>query len=59
MVDLYVDPHFRGRGHGSFLLHSAERAARDSGWGLIGLAVTVSDPNNEIARAMYERRIGS
>jgi ribosomal protein S18 acetylase RimI-like enzyme len=56
VVDLYVDPRFRGRGHGSSLLAAAERAARDSGLGLVGLAVTVSNPNNDIARAMYERR---
>jgi len=54
--DLYVDPKFRGEGSGSFLLAAAERLAEDSGWVRIGLEVTVSNPHNDVARAMYERR---
>jgi len=53
--DLQVAPPFGGHGHGSSLLAEAERVARDAGWTLIGLEVTVSNPRNDVARAMYER----
>jgi GNAT superfamily N-acetyltransferase len=56
IVDLSVDEAFRGRGYGSSLLEAAERLARDAGWTTIGLSVTVSNPHNDVARAMYERR---
>lgn len=55
IVDLSVAEEFRGRGYGSSLLEAAERLARDAGWTTIGLAVTVSNPHNDVARAMYER----
>jgi GNAT superfamily N-acetyltransferase len=55
IVDLQVAEPFRGRGYGASLLTSAEQLARESGWGLIGLEVTVSNPHNDVARAMYER----
>jgi GNAT superfamily N-acetyltransferase len=55
LMDLYVDPPFRGQGHGSSLLAAAERLAHDSGWQLIGLEVTVANPHNDVARGMYER----
>ncbi|HEU4354026.1 MAG TPA: GNAT family N-acetyltransferase [Actinomycetota bacterium] len=53
--DLQVTPPFQGQGHGSSLLAAAEQVARDAGWKLIGLEVTVSNPHNDVARAMYER----
>jgi ribosomal protein S18 acetylase RimI-like enzyme len=55
IVDLQVARSFQGRGHGSSLLAAAERLGRDEGWMLIGLEVTVSNPHNDVARAMYER----
>lgn len=55
IMDLWVAPPFRGRGHGSSLLVAAEQAAQDASWMLIGLEVTVSNPHNDVARAMYER----
>jgi GNAT superfamily N-acetyltransferase len=55
VMDLSVSPGFRGRGHGTSLLASAERWARDAGWQTIGLEVTVANPHNDVARAMYER----
>lgn len=55
IVDLSVVEEFRGRGYGTSLLGAAERLARDAGWTKIGLAVTVSNPHNDVARAMYER----
>lgn len=36
--------------------HASERAARDAGWDTIGLSVTVSNPDNELARTIYRRR---
>jgi len=55
MLDLQVDVQFRGQGHGSSLLSAVERLAQDAGWLLIGMEVTVSNPHNDVARAMYER----
>ena len=55
VMDLHVDWRFRVQGHGSSLLAAAERLAQDAGWLLIGLEVTVSNPDNDVARAMYER----
>jgi ribosomal protein S18 acetylase RimI-like enzyme len=55
IMDLWVAPPFRGRGHGSSLLEAAEQAARDAGCALLGLEVTVSNPHNDVARTMYER----
>jgi ribosomal protein S18 acetylase RimI-like enzyme len=55
IMDLWVAPPFRGRGHGTSLLVEAEQVGRDAGWTLIGLEVTVSNPHNDVARAMYER----
>ena len=55
VLDLQVDRQFRGQGHGTSLLAAAERLAQDAGWLLMGLEVTVSNPNNDVARAMYER----
>jgi GNAT superfamily N-acetyltransferase len=55
IMDLQVAPEFRGQGHGSSLLVAAEQLARDAGWTRIGLEVTVSNPHNDVARAMYQR----
>jgi ribosomal protein S18 acetylase RimI-like enzyme len=55
VLDLQVEEAFRGQGCGSSLLDSAERLARDEGWSLVGLEVTVSNPHSNIARGMYER----
>lgn len=55
IVDLQVAPPFQGHGHGSSLLAAAEQVARDGRCMLIGLEVTVSNPHNDVARAMYER----
>lgn len=55
IIDLQVAPQFRGQGHGASLLAAAERRARDTGWMLIGLEVTASNPHNDVARAMYAR----
>lgn len=54
ILDLLVDPRFQGHGYGSALLLAAEQLARDAGWTLVGLEVTVSNPHNDVARAMYE-----
>jgi GNAT superfamily N-acetyltransferase len=56
IVDLFVLPDARGNGHGAALLAGAEDLARQRGWPVIGLAVTVSNPDNDVARSMYERR---
>jgi GNAT superfamily N-acetyltransferase len=53
--DLQVADGFRGRGFGRALLEAAEDAAEDAGWIAIGLEVTVANPHNDVARAMYER----
>lgn len=55
ILDLQVDHRFQSKGHGSSLLVAAEQLARDAGWTLVGLEVTVSNPHNDVARAMYER----
>jgi ribosomal protein S18 acetylase RimI-like enzyme len=55
IMDLWVAPPFRGRGHDSSLLVAAEHVARGGGWTLIGLEVIVSNPHYDVARAMYER----
>ncbi len=38
------------------LLDASEQAAHDAGWDTIGLSVTVSNPDNELARSIYHRR---
>jgi ribosomal protein S18 acetylase RimI-like enzyme len=53
--DLWVADAFRGQGYGRSLLEAAERLVRDAGWPLVGLEVTVSNPHNDVARAMYAR----
>jgi ribosomal protein S18 acetylase RimI-like enzyme len=45
-----------GAGLGRALLDASEQAARDAGWNTIGLSVTVSNPDNELARSIYLRR---
>jgi hypothetical protein len=45
-----------GTGLGRALLDAAEGSARDAGWDTIGLSVTVSNPDNELARSIYRRR---
>jgi GNAT superfamily N-acetyltransferase len=55
IMDLWVADPFRGLGHGSSLLLAAEDVALDAGWGRLGLEVTVSNPHNDVARAIYER----
>jgi GNAT superfamily N-acetyltransferase len=56
LSDLQVAAPYRGAGLGRALLDTAERAARDAGWGTIGLSVTVSNPDNDLARSIYHRR---
>ena len=56
LSDLQVAPPYRGAGLGRALLDASERAARDAGWHTIGLSVTVSNPDNELARSIYQRR---
>jgi GNAT superfamily N-acetyltransferase len=54
--DLSVAEHARGRGAGTLLLEAAETIARSRGHNLIGLEVTVDNPFNEAARALYHRQ---
>jgi GNAT superfamily N-acetyltransferase len=54
--DLQVAARYRGAGLGRALLDAAERAARNAGWDTIGLSVTVSNSDNELARSIYLRR---
>jgi ribosomal protein S18 acetylase RimI-like enzyme len=54
--DLAVAEHARGRGAGGMLLEAAEAVAAERGQHLIGLEVTVSNPFNEDARALYHRQ---
>jgi GNAT superfamily N-acetyltransferase len=56
LSDLQVAAPYRGTGLGRALLDAAELAARDAGWDTIGLCVTVSNPDNELARSVYLRR---
>ena len=56
LSDLQVAAPYRGAGLGRALLDAAEQAARDAGWDTIGLSVTVSNPDNELARSIYQRR---
>jgi GNAT superfamily N-acetyltransferase len=51
--DLSVAEPARGRGVGRRLLETAEALAAERGHDLIGLEVTVSNPFNEVARALY------
>ena len=53
---LQVAAPYRGAGFGRALLDASEQAASDAGWDTIGLSVTVSNPDNELARAIYHRR---
>lgn len=50
--DLFAAPDFRSLGTGSQLLAAAETAARQRGYGMIGLGVGV---DNTRARSLYER----
>jgi GNAT superfamily N-acetyltransferase len=56
LSDLQVAAAYRGAGLGRALIDAAEQAARDAGWDTIGLSVTVSNPDNDVARSMYLRR---
>ena len=56
LSDLQVAARYRGAGLGRALLDASEQAARDAGWNTIGLSVTVSNPDNELARSIYHRR---
>ncbi|MFL6049237.1 MAG: GNAT family N-acetyltransferase [Gaiellales bacterium] len=56
LSDLQVAAPYRGNGLGRALLDASERAARDAGWDTIGLSVTVSNPDNALARSIYHRR---
>jgi len=56
LSDLQVAARYRGAGPGRALLDASEQAARDAGWNTIGLSVTVSNPDNELARSIYHRR---
>jgi ribosomal protein S18 acetylase RimI-like enzyme len=56
LSDLQVAAPYRGTGLGRALLDAAEGSARDAGWDTIGLSVTVSNPDNELARSIYRRR---
>jgi len=56
LSDLQVAAAYRGAGLGRALLDASEQAARDAGWDTIGLSVTVSNPDNELARSIYHRR---
>jgi len=56
LSDLQVAAAYRGAGLGRALLDASEQAARDAGWDTIGLSVTVSNPDNELARSIYRRR---
>jgi GNAT superfamily N-acetyltransferase len=56
LVDLQVMAAHRGQGIGRALMDAAERLALEAGWTRVGLAVTVANPNNRIARDMYARR---
>jgi GNAT superfamily N-acetyltransferase len=53
--DLAVTEGARGRGVGRMLLETAEALAVERGHHLIGLEVTVDNPFNEVARALYHR----
>ena len=56
LSDLQVAAPYRGAGLGRALLDASEQAARAAGWDTIGLSVTVSNPDNELARSIYLRR---
>lgn len=56
LADLQVAAPYRGAGLGRALLDASEQAACDAGWDTIGLSVTVSNPDNELARFIYRRR---
>ena len=53
--DLFVHKDSRGRGIGRLLMESVETLAVERGYSLVGFEVTVSNPHNDIARALYER----
>jgi len=52
--DLFVAAQARGRGVGRKIMETAEALATERGHRLIGLEVTVSNPNNDIARGLYQ-----
>jgi GNAT superfamily N-acetyltransferase len=53
--DLFVVEHARSRGAGRKLLEAAESLAAGRCQTLIGLEVTVNNPSNDVARALYQR----
>ena len=55
VIDLQVAERYRRRGHGRALLDAAEQTALADGCTTIGLSVTVDNPHNDLARAMYLR----
>ena len=53
--DLFVAEDARGRGAGRALVEAVEALARQSGFNLVGLEVTLANPFNELARGLCER----
>ena len=51
--DLFVAAQARGRGVGRKIMEAAEALVAERGHRLVGLEVTISNPSNEIARALY------
>ena len=56
LADLSVAEDARRRGAGTMLLEAAETIAAERGYDLIGLEVTVGNPVNAAARALYHRQ---
>lgn len=55
MGDLFVAESARGRGIGRALMEAAEDWARNHRESKLGLAVTMGNPHNDVARSLYER----
>ena len=53
--DLSVVEQARGRGTGRTLMEAAQALAAARGHALIGLEVTVNNPHEQVARALYQR----
>jgi GNAT superfamily N-acetyltransferase len=53
--DLFIVEHARGRGIGRKLVETAESIVAARGLPELGLEVTVANPHNAVARALYER----